>query len=262
MENNTKIQIIDSHAHLQWPKFDEDRDAVIERAQEAGVVAILTLATDLQTSHEVIRLAEKYSIVYAGVGIHPTDVAKAELAHLDEIAQLARHPKVVAIGETGMDFYWDKTTAAIQENFFIAQLELSAKLNLPVVIHNRESGQAILDVLAKVPDLPLKGVFHCFVEDVDYAHTVLDLGFHISFTGNITYKKSALAEISTAIPLGRLLLETDSPFMSPVPMRGKRNEPAYVRHIAEKHAEIRKLSLQTICTATTRNARSLFGFDD
>lgn len=253
------MQIIDTHAHLQWPKYDDDRDEVVARAEEAGVVSIVTLATDLQTSHKVIELAEKYQIVYAGVGIHPTDVAKAKFEHLQEIIELAKHPKVVAIGETGMDFYWDKTTGEIQEKFFLAQLEMSVELNLPVVIHNREAGQAILKVLEKVPDLPLKGVFHCFGENIAYAQKVLDRDFHISFTGNLTYKKSSLPEISKAVPIDRLLLETDCPFMAPVPMRGKRNEPAYVKFIAEKHAEIRGLSVEEVCRATTANAHELFG---
>lgn len=252
------MELIDTHAHLQWHKFDDDREAVIARAEEAGVVAIVTLATDLQTSHDVIGLADKYPIVYAGVGIHPTDVAAAKFSDLQEIAELARHPKVVAIGETGMDFYWDTTTGELQEKFFLAQLELSSELDLPVVIHNREAGQAILRVLARVPDLPLKGVFHCFGESVEYAQIVLARGFHISFTGNLTYKKSTLPDIAKAIPLDRLLLETDSPFMAPAPKRGKRNEPAFVQYIAEKHAELRALPLRTICEATTATARKLF----
>jgi TatD DNase family protein len=253
------MQLIDTHAHLQWPKFDEDRDEVVARAEETGVVAIVTLATDLQTSHKAIELAKKYPLVYAGVGIHPTDVAKAKFEQLQEIAELAKHPKVVAIGETGMDFYRDKTTGVVQEKFFLAQLEMSVELDLPVVIHNREAGQAILKVLEKMPDLLLKGVFHCFGEDVEYVQKVLDRGFHISFTGNLTYKKSPLPEIAKAIPLDRLLLETDSPFMAPVPKRGKRNEPSCVRYIAEKHAEIRGLSVEEICCVTTANARELFG---
>ncbi|MFQ5629437.1 MAG: TatD family hydrolase, partial [bacterium] len=174
------LQLIDTHAHLQWPKFDDDRDDVVARAQDAGVAAIVTLATDLETSHKAIALAEKYPLVYAGVGIHPTDVAQAKFAHLQEIAELASHPKVVAIGETGMDFYWDKTTGEIQEKFFLAQLEMSIELDLPVVVHNREAVSAILTVLEKIPDLPLKGVFHCFGENIDYAQKVLDRGFHIS----------------------------------------------------------------------------------
>lgn len=252
------MQLIDTHTHLQWPKFDDDRDAVIERAREAGVITMLTLATDLATSHRVIELAERYPDVYAAVGIHPTDAAKAGPGDLAKIAELARHPKVVAIGETGMDFYWDKTTGAVQEQLFLAQLELGANLDLPVVIHNREAGAAILQVLAKAARLPLRGVFHCFGEDQDYARRVLDYGFHISFTGNITYKNSGLPAVAETIPLARLLLETDSPFMAPVPHRGQRNEPAYVRYVAEKHAEIRRTSLAAIASATTTNACELF----
>lgn len=256
------MQLIDTHTHLQWPKFDEDRDAVIERAREAGVAAMLTLATDLTTSYRVIELAERHPDVFAAVGIHPTDAVKAGPDDLARIAELARHPKVVAIGETGMDFYWDKTTGAVQEQLFRAQLELGAQLDLPVVVHNREAGPAILQVLAKAAGLPMRGVFHCFGEDHDYARRVLDYGFHISFTGNITYKNNGLAAVAQVIPLERLLLETDSPFMAPVPHRGQRNEPAYVRYVAEKHAEIRRVPLTEIAAATTANARELFRLPD
>ncbi|RMD95325.1 MAG: TatD family deoxyribonuclease, partial [Calditrichaeota bacterium] len=184
--------------------------------------------------------------------------AQAGPNDLKEIEHLARQPKVVAIGEIGMDFYWETETRQVQENIFLQQLELAAALNLPVVIHNRKAGQAILQVLDQVADLPLRGVFHCFSEDETYAQQVLQRGFHISFTGNLTYKKSTLPGIAKEIPLERILLETDSPFMPPVPKRGKRNEPAFVRYIAEKHAEIRQLALEEVAAVTTKNARALF----
>mgnify|MGYP005725232519 CR=1 FL=1 len=254
------LDLIDTHAHLQWHKFDDDRDEVIARAADAGVTKIVTLATDLASSRRVLELAEQYEMVYAAVGIHPTDAAQAGVNDLNEIQKLAAHPKVVAIGETGMDFYWDKTTGEIQEKSFIRQMEMSVELNLPVVVHNRDAGAAILSALAKVPDLPLKGVFHCFGEDLVYAQKVMDRGFYISFTGNLTYKKSALPEIAGRIPLDKLLLETDSPFLPPVPKRGKRNEPAFVKYIAEKHAEIRGCSFEDIARITSSNASQLFKF--
>lgn len=252
------MQLIDTHVHLHWSSFDADRDAVIARAEDAGVVAIVTLATDLASSHRAIELAGRYPIVYAGVGIHPTDVAKATPEQLQEVAELSRHPKVVAIGEIGMDFYWDTSTAALQERFFRAQLEFAAETDLPVVIHNRRAGEAIWSVLEQVPELSLRGVFHCFSEDVSYAQRVLERGFHISFAGNLTYKKNAPVDAARAIPLERLLLETDSPFIPPVPFRGRRNEPAHVKLIAEKHAQIRALPVETVCQVTTDNACRLF----
>lgn len=253
-----KPELIDTHAHLQWDSFDADRDEVVARAAQAGVTAIITLATDLASSREVLRLAEKYALVFAAVGIHPTEVQDAKEQDLQEIRELAAHPKVVAIGETGMDFYWDQSTAAIQEHFFLAQMRLAAELDLPVVIHNRAAGPAILQVLEKAGELPLRGVFHCFGEDPAYAEMVLGRGFHISFTGNITYKRSELPAVSTAVPLDRLLLETDSPFLAPAPKRGKRNEPAHIVHIAEKHAELRGVALAEIGRRTSENAKKLF----
>lgn len=252
--------LIDTHVHLQWNKFDEDRGEVIQRAIDAGVEKILTLATDLNSSYRVIELAEHYDAVYAAVGIHPTDAKDAGKNDLDQIADLSSHPKVVAIGETGMDLYWEKESIAAQEYHFRQQMQLAVEKDLPIVIHNRDAGQATLDVLYGFANRKLRGVFHCFAEDQQYAEKVLQLGFYISFTGNITYKKSNLPEVSLIVPLDRLLLETDSPFLAPVPKRGKRNEPAFVQHIAAKHADIRGLSHDEIVEKTGDNARHLFRF--
>lgn len=254
------LTLVDTHAHLQFDQFDTDRDEVITRAQAAGVQAILTLATDRASCDQVIALAEKYDCVFAAVGIHPTDVAAAKPQDFVDLQELAAHPKVVAIGEIGMDFYRDASTAEIQERAFLQQLELAAEVDLPVVIHNRSAGAAIMQALDKVKHLPLRGVFHCFTESAEYAEEVLRRGFHISFTGNLTYKKSMLPEIARCVPLDRLLLETDSPFMAPVPKRGKRNEPAFVTWIAEKHAESRGMPVEEIGQETSRNAVGLFGF--
>jgi len=197
--------------------------------------------------------------VYAGVGIHPTDAAKAEPDDVERVAELARHPKVVAIGEIGLDLYWETSTLEIQKTIFRKQLELAAEIDLPVVIHNRRAGKQILEVLDSLGGLPLRGVFHCFSESAAYARNVVERGFYVSFTGNLTYKKSRWPQVSLAVPLERLLLETDSPFMTPVPHRGKRNEPAFVRHIAEKHAELRGLSVEEVARVTTENTQTLFG---
>ncbi len=256
------MELIDTHCHLQFDAFDADRDEVVQRARDAGVQAIVTLATDLSSCSKVLELAETYPDVYAGVGIHPTDVAIYREADVERIRELAKHPRVVAIGEIGMDFYWDRSTADLQRRFFLWQLELAADLNLPVVIHNRRAGSAILDVLNELGALPVKGVFHCYSEGKQYASEVLERGFYISFTGNITYSKSKWPEISKVVPLERLLLETDSPFMTPVPHRGKRNEPAFVKHISEKHAAIREMDINEIAMMTSANARSLFNLPE
>ena len=251
--------LIDTHAHLQVEHFDADRDAMIQRAYAAGVAAIICISADVASSRAAIALAEKHEHVYAAVGIHPNDCAATSADDLKQIAELAQHPKVVAIGETGMDDYWKTVPLSKQAEMFAGQLELAAQLNKPVVIHNREAGAAIMEVLRAHAVIKLTGVFHCFSEDMNYAEQVLSLGCHVSFTGNLTYKKSALPEVAKQIPLERIMLETDSPYMSPVPHRGKRNEPAYAVHIAKKLAEIKSVSFEEICERTTRNAISLFG---
>lgn len=250
--------LIDTHAHLQLNHFDDDREAVIQRALEAGVEKIIVVSTDLASSRQSVVLAEKHAGVYAAVGFHPTDCGAATGDDFAEIARLAQHPKVVAIGEIGLDFYWKNVPAEIQQRAFVRQLCLAQEIGKPVIIHNREAGEAILQTLRENAIRKLQGVFHCFSEDVAYARHVLDLGCHISFTGNLTYKKSTLPEVAACVQLERLLLETDCPFMTPAPHRGKRNEPAFTVHIAEKLAEITQASFDDVCQRTTQNAIALF----
>jgi TatD DNase family protein len=252
-------KLIDTHAHLQLNHFDADRDEVIRRAHEAGVAAIICISTDATSSRAAIALAEKHQHVYAAVGIHPNDCAETSDDDLKQIAELVQHPKVVAIGEIGMDDYWKTVPLPKQAEVFARQLELAAQINKPVIIHNREAGAAIMETLRAQGVTKLVGVFHCFSEDWNYAEQVLSLGCHVSFTGNLTYKKSQLPEVAKMIPLERIMLETDSPYMTPAPHRGKRNEPAYTVHIAEKLAEIKGLSFAEVCAATTENAVKLFG---
>lgn len=250
--------LIDTHAHLQLNHFDEDREAVIQRALEAGVEKIIVVSTDLASSRQSVALAEKHAGIYAAVGFHPTDCGAATDDDFAEIARLAQHPKVVAIGEIGMDFYWKNVPAEVQQRAFVRQLRLAQEIGKPVIIHNREAGEAILQTLRENDIRKLEGVFHCFSESIAYARQVLDLGCHISFTGNVTYKKSTLPEVAAFVPLERLLLETDCPFMTPAPHRGKRNEPAFTVHIAEKLAEITQASFDDVCQRTTQNAIALF----
>jgi TatD DNase family protein len=250
---------IDTHAHLHLQHFDEDRDAIIRRAVDAGVVKIITIGTDVASSRQATALAEKYECVYAAVGIHPTDCGEASDKDFEEIRKLAQHPRVVAIGEVGLDFYWKNVLPEVQRKAFVRQLALAREMNKPVIIHNREAGEAILQTLREENIRELVGVFHCFSENADFAKRVLDLGCYISFTGNLTYKKSSLPEVAAQIPLDRIMIETDAPFMTPVPHRGKRNEPAFVVHIAEKLAEIKNLPLAEIAKISTENAHRLFG---
>ncbi|MCH6558871.1 TatD family hydrolase [candidate division KSB1 bacterium] len=254
--------LIETHAHLYFDQFDEDREQVIQRADEADVKRIINIAVDLETSRQCIELAEKYEGLYATVGIHPNDSAKLGKDSLLELGELCGHKRVVAIGEIGMDFYWDRCPAEVQERAFREQIRLAKEVKLPIVIHNREAGPQIIEILKSEGASGLSGVFHCFSEDMTIAKEVLDFGFHISFTGNLTFKKSQLPEVAEIVPLDKLLLETDCPFLSPEPKRGRRNEPAHVVYIAQKLAEIKKVTFEEITEITTSNAKRLFGLGD
>jgi len=250
--------LVETHAHLCFDKFDPDREEVIQRAMDIGVKKIINIATDLENAKQCIALAEAHEGLYATVGIHPTDGMKLTEPALVELKELASHQKVVAIGEIGMDFYWDTCPVDVQEFAFRQQIRLASELEMPLVIHNREAGRVILDILKSEGVENLQGVFHCFSETVEIAREVLDMGLHISFTGNLTFKKSTLSEVAKMIPADRLLLETDCPFLSPEPKRGRRNEPAHIVHIAQKLAELKGVSYDQIAEITTRNALSLF----
>ncbi|NUO83010.1 TatD family hydrolase [candidate division KSB1 bacterium] len=273
-------KLIDTHAHLQFHDFDTDRDVVLRRAHEAGVAAIICVSTDVRTSHAAIALAEQYPYVYAAVGIHPMsqsidDTTSAEA--IKQIAELAQHPKVVAIGEIGMDYYWMSHAMPEQPEVFVRQLELAERLHKPVIIRNRTGWSELISAMLAHGVANLLGVFQCFPEDLGFPgdgafpgyleniEPVLNFGLHLSFSGNLTFsgdracKKSALQEVAKQIPLDRIILGTDSPYITPVPHRGIRNEPAYTVYIANKLAEIKGLSLAETCQRTTQNAAALFG---
>lgn len=267
----------DSHCHLTAEQFDVDRDAVIQRAVDAGVTRMLTLATDVESSRAVIALAEKFKAVYCAIGIHPENVRNVSLDDLKIIRELASHDKVVAIGEIGLDFYWDKTTADLQQTFFESQLELAAELNLPVCIHDRDAHEKIIETLRRFErdekretrgekretrgeKREPRGVLHAFSGDEAMARNAFDLGFYVSFGGPITFKNNKHApDLIGALPLEKILVETDSPYLAPHPYRGKRNEPANVKLVAERIAEIKNLSVEQVAMQTAKNARNLFG---
>ena len=250
--------LIDSHAHIQLDKFDADRGAVLERAQEAGVHAIMVIGFDLETSRGAIALAEKYNQVYATIGMHPHDAKDLHDETIHIFHELAAHPKVVAIGEMGLDYYRNLSPRPIQKAAFERQLDLAEELDLPIVIHNREAYHDILPIL-QARCGRVRGVMHCFSGDVEIMHQSLALGFHIGIGGPVTYRKSdALQEVARKTPADALLVETDCPWLAPQFRRGKRNEPAYVRATAEKIAELRGISLEEIGEITTRNFEGLF----
>jgi TatD DNase family protein len=258
--------LIDTHAHLDFPQFDADRHAVIERARAAGVLGIVNVGTDLGSSLRAVTLAAEKDMIYAAVGMHPHDAKKLDGGALAQLRDLARQPTVVAIGEIGLDFFRNLSPRDVQQRAFQAQLSWAAKLNKPVIVHDRDAHAEIMAILAdwssELQDSPLAGrlgVLHTFSGDLTMAQQAIDLGFYISISGTVTYKNARqLAEAARALPLERLLVETDCPFLTPHPHRGKRNEPAYVGLVARKIAELRGIPLATLAQATTANARRLF----
>ena len=250
--------LVDSHAHIQLDKFDADRGAVFERAQEAGVHAIMVIGFDMETSRGAIALAEEHSQIYATVGMHPHDAKDLDDETVRIFRDFAAHPKVVALGEMGLDYYRDLSPRTIQKAAFERQLDLAEELDLPIVIHNREAYHDILPIL-QARRGRVRGVMHCFSGDVEIMHRSLALGFHIGIGGPVTYRKSdALQEVAQKVPTDALLVETDCPWLAPQFRRGKRNEPAYVRATAEKIAELRGISLEEIGETTTQNFEELF----
>ena len=252
--------LIDTHAHLFFENFKEDVDEVIQRAKDNGVDFIVVPATDIKTAKEAITLAEKYEQIYATVGIHPHDTKDWNESLLVEIEELAKHPKVVAIGEIGLDYYYDFSPQDQQIKAFKSQLDLATKLQLPVVIHNRDSDGDMMDIIQSYCGTGLKAQFHCYNGSLSDALEFMKMNHFISFTGNITFKKSdGLREILSRIDLNHLMLETDSPFMTPVPFRGKRNEPSYVSYVAQQVADVHKISMEEVGRITSLNTFRFFG---
>lgn len=264
-------EMIDTHCHLNFASFDEDRSLVIGRAAAAGVTRLIVPGVDLQACDEAILLAEAHRGVYAAVGIHPNDTSDWNETLCSEIERRLHATRVVAVGEIGLDYYWDKTPREVQHQALEAQLELAAQRSLPVILHNREATEDILAVLAAwVPALPAElrqrpGVLHSFSGNAEQAERAASLGFYLGFTGPLTYKRADEMRQAAAItPLDRILVETDAPFLTPAPYRGKRNEPAYIPLIVEALARVKDVSAAEMAQASTENALRLFrlsGFD-
>ncbi len=252
--------LIDTHAHLDAKQFDEDRTEVIARAKEAGVGHIVNIGFNRETIPTTLALAEQYDFIYAAVGWHPQDVTSMREEDFAWIEELCRHPKVVAIGEIGLDYYWDKSTMELQQRIFREQIRLARKVGKPIIIHNREAHLDVLTILKEEKAEEVGGIMHCFSGSADTAIACVKMNFHISFGGPITYKnavqpKKALA----AVPMDRLLLETDCPYLTPHPFRGKRNESSYVEYVAEAAANIKQVTTDEIAQITTDNAIKLLG---
>jgi TatD DNase family protein len=248
------VSLVDSHCHLDDEKFDADRAQVIERALAAGVETMMAIGTGGELD-VAIQQAERYPFIYATIGVHPHDAAKATPDTFARMRDLAAHPKVLAIGEIGLDYHYDFSPRDVQRSVFERQLELAAEFGKPIVIHTRE---AWADTMAQVTSLPHGGIMHCFTGDAVQAQEALKLGFHLSFGGVLTFPKAeSLREAARIVPEDRLLVETDCPYLAPVPHRGKRNEPAFVVDTARRLAEVRGVTPDAIAECTTRNFRNL-----
>ncbi len=253
----TDKMFVDSHAHLQWRSFGNDLKAVLERAKEKRVTRIVNIGFDLAGCLKGVELAENHAGLYATVGIHPHDAKTLNKKMLDKLRELAANPKVVAIGEIGLDYYRNLSPREVQRQAFETQLALAEELGLPVVIHDREAHDDILQTLSRSKGR-ITGIMHCFSGSKEMAQQCLDLGFKLSFNGTVTYpKNSELREIAKWIDLKNMLLETDCPFLSPQEVRGKRNEPSFLPIIAREIANLRRMSVDNLAEATTRNAEEI-----
>lgn len=252
---------IDTHAHLNDPAFDKDRDETIKRAFDFSVEKIIDVGIDIATSRLSVQIAERYDAVYATVGFHPHDASKFSVSVLEEMELLASHEKVVAIGETGLDFYRNFSPRDLQITAFREQIQLAKRLKLPLVIHNRASVETVLTILQEEKAEELSGVLHCYSGSMDSALEAIGLNFYVGFNGPVTYKNSRSLEIACSLPMERIILETDSPYLAPEPYRGKRNEPAFIPLIAAKLAERGAVSLESIAQITSINASCLFNID-
>lgn len=252
------MRLFDTHAHLTDARFDEDREALIAALPEKGVARVLDVACDVREAEKTMALLERYPFVYASVGMHPHEAAETEMKHLDAIKAYAAREKVVAIGEIGLDYHYDFAPRDVQKKWFALQLALAQQLNMPVVLHVREAFGACMDIL-RAHKNGLKGVMHCYSGSFETACQCIDLGLSIAFGGAITFDNAIkLSAVAARLPLASLVLETDCPYMTPVPLRGRRNEPSYMLHTAKKLAALQQKTLEEVAEATYQNALRLF----
>lgn len=252
------MELFDSHAHYNDEKFEEDREEVLKEIYKSGVTKLVNAGYSLESSKTAIEIAKAHDFIYATVGISPNDIENFKNEDLDNIIKLASNKKVVAIGEIGLDYYWNKENKNLQKEVFISQIKIANELNLPIVIHTREAIYDTLEIL-KNNSCNRKGIFHCCPFNVDLVREGLKLGFYISFAGPTTFKNSKNAtEIINMVPLDKMLIETDSPYLSPEPLRGKRNDSRNVKYIAQKIADIKEISIEEVAKKTYDNAKRIF----
>ncbi len=252
------MNLIDTHAHLYDETYNDDFDEMLQRAENAGVNKMICVGTDLQSSEKCIHLAEKYHSLYASVGVHPHDASNVDSHYIKELESFSDHPKVVAIGEIGLDYHYDFSPAELQKKVFCSQLELAKSLEMPCIVHNRESNSDLLNCLKLTGNH--YGVIHCFFGTMQFANEILNCGFLLSFTGTVTFKRDLndYKELIKQLTLSQFMLETDSPYLSPIPFRGKRNESAHVKIVAEHISCFLNLPVEEIAEATTSTALNFF----
>ena len=255
--------LIDSHAHLDMKEFREDLEEVLERALKEGVSHIITVGIDIPSSLIALELAKKYDPIFSSIGYHPHNADDMDSDRLKELSGLVSEPKVIAWGEIGLDFYRRYSSPENQIKAFNQQLEMAFQFDLPVIIHDRESHREVLEILRGRGDKNHKGVIHCFSGDYDLAMSFIEMGYYISIPGTVTYKNALnVRDVASRIPIERMLIETDAPFLAPVPNRGKRNEPSFVTYSARKIAQLRGLDFKEVAHETSKNAKRLFGLPD
>ena len=249
--------LFDTHAHMNDPAFDEDREAVLLSLKDKGVELMMNVGCCLESSRDCIAMAEKYPFVYASVGSHPDSADEVDEKVLDAYREMAKHPRVLAIGEIGLDYYYETIPREIQQKAFRLQMELAREVDLPVIVHERNAHDDGMRIVKEFKNVT--GVFHCYSGSAEMARQLVDMGWYIGFTGVLTFKNARKAvETAERIPLERIVLETDCPFMSPEPFRGKRNDPGYLYRMAERLAEIRGISVEEAHAVTTENAKRLY----
>lgn len=251
--------LFDTHAHLNAEQYNEDLEQVIERAKSEKVGKIVVVGFDRPTITRAMELIEEYDFIYAAIGWHPVDAIDMTDEDLAWIKDLSQHEKVVAIGEMGLDYYWDKSPKDVQKEVFRRQIALAKEVKLPIVIHNRDATEDVVTILKEEGAAEVGGIMHCFTGSLETAKACMEMNFYISFGGPVTFKNAKKPkEVVKEIPSDKLLIETDCPYLTPVPFRGKRNEPSYVKYIAEQIAELREISFEELAELTTKNAKKVF----
>lgn len=251
--------LIDSHAHLDDDRFDEDRDELIQSLNKNGIELVLNPGADLLTSKNAVDLSEKYSCIYAAVGCHPHDSKEMTSDTIDIFRELSKKKKVLAIGEIGLDYYYDNTDRITQRKWFREQIKLAKELDMPYIVHDRDAHEDVLKIMKEEHYSGARGILHCFSSSVEMAREFIRLGFMISIGGPVTFKKAKTPKmVAFEIPLEHLLIETDSPYLTPEPFRGKRNEPSYVKYVAEEIARIKNIPVNVVANKTNKNFKELF----